>query len=244
MSICINNDLIWLSIPKCASTSIEDALMKSKLDVVHYEYGKNKDYNRHLHIRAKDLYEKFGLKETVCINRNYFDRWISGLKHIWDTYEKINVPLIKKWEDVDNDFIYETFTDDYVNEIYISGKNFPNIRNHNGKSIIDYSKVDPINLRGYGAFDEKKIVPNGIFIENILRSQLYIKDNKKCTYEFDISEIDKFEKFIQNRYDIDFKLDTLNKTCFENNLIIKDEKLKNWVWENFEKRFVKSKNVI
>jgi hypothetical protein len=234
MSICINNDLIWLSIPKCASTSIENALQNSKLDVVHYDYGKKKDYNRHLHIRLKYLYEKFGLKETICINRDYFDRWISGLKHIWDTYEKINVPLIKKWEDVDNDFIYQTFTDDYVNEIYISGKNFPTIRNHNGKSVIDYSKVTSI----------EKIVPNGIFIENILRSQLYVKDNKKCTYEFDISEIDKFEKFIENRYNIDFKLDILNKTSFQNNLIIKDQKLKNWVWEKFEKRFIKSNNII
>ena len=237
MSICINNDLIWLSIPKCASTSIEDALMKSKLDVVHYEYGKNKDYNRHLHIRAKHLYDKFGLKETVCITRDYFDRWISGLKHIWDTYERINVPLIKKWEDVNNDFIYETFTDDYVNEIYISGKNFPTIRNHNGKSLIDYSKITRTEL-------SKKIVPNDIFIENILRSQLYLKDNKKCTYEFNINEINKFEKFIENRYNIDFKLDILNKNDFHNNLIVRDEKLKNWVWEKFEKRFVKSNNII
>jgi hypothetical protein len=211
--------------------------MKSKLDVVHYEYGKNKDYDRHLHIRLKDLYEKFGLKETVCINRDYFDRWISGLKHIWDTYEKIKVPLIKKWEDVDNDFIYETFTDDYVNEIYASGKNFLSIRNHNGKSLIDYSKITIIELN-------KKIAPNNIFIENILRSQLYLKDNKKCTYEFNINEINKFEKFIENRYDIDFKLDILNKTSFQHNLIVKDEKLKNWVWEKFEKRFIKSDNII
>jgi hypothetical protein len=237
MSICINNDLIWLSIPKCASTSIENALQNSKLDVVHYDYGKKKDYDRHLHIRLKYLYEKFGLKETICINRDYFDRWISGLKHIWDTYELIKVPLIKKWEDVDNDFIYETFTDDYVNEIYVSGKNFPTIRNHDGKSLIDYSKVTKLELN-------KKIIPNGIFIENILRSQLYVKDNKKCTYEFNINEIDKFEKFIQNRYNIDFKLDILNKTSFQDNLIIKDEKLKNWVWEKFEKRFIKSNNII
>jgi hypothetical protein len=226
-----------LSIPKCASTSIEDALLKSKLDIVHYEYGNGKEYDRHLHIRLKHLYKKFGLKETICINRDYFDRWISCLKHIWNTYESINVPLIKNWKDVDNDFIYKTFTDDYINEIYESGKNFSNIINHNGKSLIDYSKVTKVELN-------KKIVPNGIFIENILRSQLYVKDNKKCTYEFNINEIDKFEKFIENRYNIDFKLDTLNKTSFQHNLIIKDEKLKSWVWEKFEKRFIKSNNII
>jgi hypothetical protein len=237
MSICINNDLIWLSIPKCASTSIEDALVKSKLDIVHYEYEKLKNYNRHFHIRLKDLYQKFGVKETICINRDYFDRWISGLKHIWDTYELSNIPLIEKWENVDNEFIYKTFTDDYINEIYASGKNFPTIRNHNGKSLIDYSKVTKLELN-------KKIVPKGIFIENILRSQLYLKDNKKCTYEFNINEIEKFEKFIENRYNIDFKLDILNKTSFQHNLIIKDEKLKNWVWEKFEKRFIKSNNII
>ena len=36
MSLLINNDLIWVSIPKCASISIETALLNSNLNITKF----------------------------------------------------------------------------------------------------------------------------------------------------------------------------------------------------------------
>lgn len=232
MSICINNDLIWLSIPKCASTSIENSFLNSKLDIIHYNYGKEKHYNRHIHVKLSNLYRKFGVKDTVCINRDYFSKWFSSLRHVWDIYEKLNIPLIREWEEVDNDFIYKTFTDEFINKIYSHRKNFTNLQNGYENTLIDVKKILSISR-------QPPIFSNALFPENILRSQNFIKDSKKCTFEFNIEDLDKFEKFIENKYSIDFKLEKVNKTDYKNHKIIIDEKLKKWVWEKFEKRFIK-----
>jgi hypothetical protein len=78
----------------------------------------------------------------------------------------------------------------------------------------------------------------------IFYSQSYWLNCKKCTYEFDITEIEKFEKFISDRYLIDFKIPTLNTTIKYPNKIIPNEELKNWVFENFEKRYTNNVKII
>ena len=47
-----------------------------------------------------------------------------------------------------------------------------------------------------------------------------------------------------DRYKIDFKVDIVNKSNPIKNNIIKDEKLRKWVFDMFEKRFIKSTNII
>lgn len=232
MCICINNDLIWVSIPRCASTSIEKALLQSKLNLKHYAYGTQRNYKKHTHIKLSYLYQKFGIKETVCIKRDYFERWLSGLRHIWVMYDELNIPLKIPFEKINNDFIYQTFTDHYIQEIYSMGKNYPLVRLHTGYSLVDKTKLKNIKI------------PNGFFPENVLRSQLYETDGKKCTYEFDINEIEKFENFIKNKYNTDFKLEKINTSNYIPNQIIIDDKLKNWVWDKFEKPFIKSNKII
>ena len=119
MSICVNNDLIWVATPKCASMSIECAFINSNLNIDHYKYGQNKSHlQQHYHIKLSDLYQKFGNKDTVVIKRDYFNRWISGLQYLWMMYEEKNYEIIIKWEDINNDFIYETFTPEFIDQIY------------------------------------------------------------------------------------------------------------------------------
>lgn len=232
MSVCINDDLIWVSIPRCASTSIENALLKSGLPLKHYAYGTHQKYPKHTHIKLSYLYEKFGIKETVCIKRDFFDRFISGLRHVWKMYDELDIPLKIEWDDVDNEYIYKTFTQEYVNEIYSMGKGYPQIRLHEGDSIVNENLVDI------------KKLPKGFFPENILRSQLYETDGKTCTYEFDIKEIDKFESFIEQRYNINFKLEKINNSDYGNHKIVFDDELRNWVWEKFEKPFIRTNTII
>ena len=100
MSILINNNLIWVSIPRCASLSIEKTLMNIKeLKTKHFL-----DYNNlilqnkidekipfHYHIPLDLLYRRFGKKESICITRNWFERWMSSFEHIFKALENKDI---------------------------------------------------------------------------------------------------------------------------------------------------------
>ena len=224
MSLCINDDLIWISVPRCASTSIETAFLNSPLEIDNYIFSNSKLYPKHIHIELSKLYNKFGKKETIVIKRNYFDRWLSGLQRMFLSYENNNIELCRKWEDVDNDFIYETFSKQYINSLYSF--------NPNQLDLINNAITIEKNLN-------LKFTPH-----ILLLSQMYWVDNQTCTYEFDINEIDKFGQFITNRYDIDFKIEKLNESQIIKNNIVKDDKLKKWVFDNFEKQFIPKNKLI
>lgn len=239
MSICINNELIWLSIPRCASTSIESALMSSKLDCKYPHNYKENYYDKglHLHLEVERLYGFFGRKETICINRDWFDRWVGSLEYMWNSMEGDGLDPVIKWEDIDNNWIYNNFTKEYINSIYSLDRRL---------QINSPQELFDIKNKYSFYFCNIKTHPqsNFFFYPGVLLSQNTWKQNKKCTYEFDFKELNKFEEFIQNRYGIEFKLEKLNSYDKIPNKIIKDDTLKNWVWENFEKRFIKQNQLI
>lgn len=241
MSICINNDLIWVSVPRCASTSIERAILNSSLTINHYRFGASTKYPQHAHVELSKLYEKFGKIETVVVKRNYFDRWVSALQQTWYTYETNGIELLVKWEDINNDFIYEIFTKDYVDSIYSSFGTENQLLKH--REIVEMREFNNSIIYRFA-----KNIPKSIdYTYNplaVLLSQSYWVDNNKCTYEFDIDEIDKFEEFICNRYEIDFRVDIINKSKPIKSNITKDEKLRKWVFDVFEKRFQKRNSII
>ena len=62
-----------------------------------------------------------------------------------------------------------------------------------------------------------------------------------------INELDKFKIFIKDRYGVDITIAKLNTTIdstFNKNNIVLDDKLRNWIWDNFEKRFEKNNHLI
>ena len=106
MALLINNDLIWISVPRCASTTIEYDLLNSELEIKKASLLlENED--KHFHIRKSHLYNEFGIKETICITRNWFDRWMSALQYFFDgTQYNHNLETIIEYKDIDNNFIY------------------------------------------------------------------------------------------------------------------------------------------
>ena len=107
MSHLINNELIWISNPRCASNSIETALRNSKLKLETYDPN---DMLSHYHVPLNHCLETWGKKESICITRDWLSKWLSSLNYIWDTIEFYsNHTPICKWEDIDNEFIYKTF---------------------------------------------------------------------------------------------------------------------------------------
>jgi len=219
MSLLINDDLIWVSVPKCASLSIENTLLKSNLDIKffsEYKYS-YKELNKHGHVRRDVLFNEFGIYPTVCVTRDWFDRWLSGLEFIWQQLIRYKASPIIEWEEIDNNFIYNTFDTNFGNAMY-------NSNDWNGilNSVIK-------NL------DETK--SDALSVLCVFQSQNYWKENKPCTYEFNIKELHKFEEFIQKRYNISFEIPHLNSTQKIKNKIEINDELKNHLWNVFEKPF-------
>lgn len=232
MSICINNDLIWISVPRCASMSIEKSIINSDLKYTHIRdvdpmFKKMK--NEHLHVSINNLVYYFGKLETVCIKRDWFERWLSSFEYIWQLIRINKLTPKYNYEEIDNNFIYKTFSKSFVNKLEFSNSN---------ENIINLFLLF-IN-ESLDEFENKHIRYTGI---RVLSSQNMWTGNEKCTYEFNINEICKFEKFISNRYNIDFKVDNINKSEKLTNKIVINDELKNFIWNIFEYPYVR-KNIL
>lgn len=238
MSILINKDLLWVSVPRCASVSIEKTLMNDKnIQAEHYfKYDeliiKNKENINipfHFHAPLSNLYEHFGKKESICITRDWVERWLSSFEHMFICIKRDNFNSIIDWEDVDNNFIYDAFNEEFSNNLYSMS--------HEGSAAC-YSKLVKEDI--------DVILDKSVYYRSmlILCSQKYWKDNEKCTYEFDISEMYKFENFISDRYNMDFKIPHINRGSGIKSKIIIDDKLKNHLWNIFEKPYESRKRLL
>ena len=226
MSHLINNELIWISTPKCASFSIETALRKSKLKLEMYDPN---DMSKHYHPPLNECLLIWGNKETICINRDWVDRWLSALNFIWDKIEfESEYTPIRKWKDIDNKFLYKIIDTDFLNNLHLVDDEFIGLKNCFLKLVKE--KYEPSNK-----------ITNTLVT---LISLKYFKSNKKCTYEFDIKEIDKFVDFIENRFGERLIIEKKNVSTNRPNKIVIDNELKSFIWENFEKRFEKRNELI
>jgi len=248
MSLLINDELIWVSIPKCASMSIETGLLQSNLkikkwgreiDPVYSEIRKNNRlFTYHIHIPLNELYQEFGKKETVCVTRDWFDRWLSALNFIWDELEIYikNSKLVCEWEELDNKKLYEIMDSSFINALHsinvygdIKGNNIMKCISH---FLSNRSEINELNVKNFsGAL-------------GVLISEKYWKSNTKCTYEFDVKELDKFCEFIEKKFGEKIEIPVINKSSKRTNKIIKDNKLSNFIWENFECRYDKSNRIV
>jgi stress-induced morphogen len=226
MSLLINNELIWVSVPKCASFSIEQALLNSNLDIKQHSAAfKNKE--RHTHIALHILKQEFGNKKSICIKRNWFERWLSSLQYILENI-KINEEPIRNWVDVDNQFIYDIFTDEFSN-VFHSLKITA--------EAICYNKFLKNQKEITNRFDKN----SSLHMQKLstLYSQNHWKENNKCDYEFDIDEMDKFTDFIEERFGEKLKINKLNSNPKTKSKIIINDELKSFVWNKFEKKYNK-----
>jgi hypothetical protein len=232
MSHLINNELIWVSIPKCASFSVEEALRKSKLKL---EFIDENDRTSHYHTPLNRCLDQWGRKESICITRDWLSRWLSALNYVWDQIEfecEYYTP-IRKWVDIDNEYIFKTFDTNFLNELHLISD-----------AVGRYGKSSGLKSCWFKLVNEEpnpsELMSPGI---DTLISQIFYKSNKKCTYEFDITEIDKFTDFIEDRFGERLIINHTNKTSKRPNKIIVNDELKSFIWDNFEKRFEK-KNIL
>ena len=229
MGYLINDDLLWVITPKCASDSIETALLNSNLNLK--KYSEHFEQHTHMHIPLNECLTKFGKKETICITRDWFEKWLSSLNYIWDYIELYTeYEPVCKWEDINNNIIYDIFDSEFVNKLY--SLNYTS----NEECFLKLLKKNP---------EDNISVPKEIHgIIKTLISERYWKSNVKCTYEFDIKKLDDFVNFIENRFGEKLIIEKKNTSTKRPNKIIVNNELKSFVWERFEKIFEKRNQLI
>jgi len=233
MSLLINKELIWVSIPRCASSSIEMAFVDSDLYFEHINYpnfkemlvtNNVKDNLYHSHFKLSELKKVFGNKESFCIRRDWFERWISALKYFWDHAENKNLEPVIKYEDIDNEFIYRTFDKNFSNDL-LSTNGFSEC----SSKLIKDIKKQPKHLQR---------------TSHLFLSQYYWTDNINCDYEFDINNLDGAEKLIKEKFNYEIKFLQANISSNRKNKLIYNNELKNHIWDMFEKPFSKNKKIL
>lgn len=236
MSYLINDELIWILTPKCASYSVENALKKSKLKIENYNLTSTifKDFE-HSHFNMEMSFNRFGKKETVCITRDWFSKWLSALDYIFTQIDfNTEYEAVVKWEDIDNDYLYKFFDDKFINDLH------SNVEENTNNCFLKFLKNDNSSsdiITDNDFFFKKNVV-------KMLISNKYWTNNKKCDYEFDIKELDKFVDFIYEKFGEKLVINMDNQSSHRPNKIIKNNELRNLIWDKFEKPFEKNINKI
>ena len=235
MSYLINDELIWILTPKCASYSIENALKNSNLKIENFNPPSTIFKEKHNHYNLQKSFTRFGKKETICITRDWFSKWLSALDFIFTQIEfnTIYEPIIK-WEDIDNNYIYKLFDDKFINDLH------SNIDEYVDNCFIKLLKP---NYLLSDIYTNEDFINKKRQVVTIVSNKFWM-NNQRCTYEFDIKELDKFVDFIENKFGEKLILNFDNVSSHRPNKIIKNDEFKNWVWDKFEKPFEKNNNFI
>ena len=246
----VENDLIVQNIPRCASHTTEHSIVMSDLQ---YKYvlpikknssdSRSLDYSRiensndknkeefyiklgnahrspkHVHVRLNEMYMHFGRKESAGIIRDYFDKFMSSLRYFYNIVNNEDVTLIRNSDDVDNKFIMDIFNTEFFN--------------------ISEHRMDETSV-----LMEKLVHKNSIEFVNkfnfpiVFNSINWWNSGNKLTHEFDISDLNGFKEFIENRFDkeMSIKSKNIHPHIKFPSLIINDE-LKGHVWKTVEKKY-------
>lgn len=218
--ILLDNNLLYVATPKTATQSVKSAIIDANIPFQEF-LTKLKPTEKHYHVPLSQMFDKWGVKESFSVERDWFARWLSGFTYLFAGY--LNFPhLHAKFtlEEVTNDFIYKHFDSNFINSIYSPDENeFTSVQErfiYNTEDLEHPSRV------------------------KVLCSPNYWKSGRRCTYEFNINELDKLEDFLSDRYKVKIFIPKFNVTEGHirfPNLVINEE-LRSFVHDKFEKGFI------
>lgn len=262
----IENDIAFISIPKCASISVHWAFEKSDVKIeptfkddandyfgngyvmpiisgYGYPYKKIKT---HRHQSISEVYTYLNNKvDTITIKRDYCKRFLSSFYYLFGHWIKQTYKLNYIPNAITNDFIYEYFTDeiiDCIKSMIQNDKNFEFDKKIKSKLIVPLIEKYSMNYNKKSI--TKVMLQDNIYINyRVFDSQESWKSGYKPTYEFDINELFKFEKFIENKYDKQIKIGKENQINYQYPQmdVKEDQKLRDWIWNKFEKSYFTKK---
>jgi hypothetical protein len=231
----VDNKFIYISLPRCASTSFEITCGRLGLDVLHenprgdtaylktnfdLESEQLADNLMHGHERLSKLEEKYGYNyDVISVNRNRHERFISLWKHCLDEVDRSgdthSFNIMKKLNE--NDILYYSSND---------------------VSVMDKEEMDEFVMDFINKFElsAKNIYLQKILILLVLPYSTYHQHNPKIKW-FDFDKLYEMENWISEKLNIDFKLEKINSSKhFECNLKLTDNFIEkyNRIYDRFD----------
>jgi hypothetical protein len=234
----IDKKFIFISLPRCASTSFMITCLKNKIPIEHFnsnldnqlikinEWEKMNneelaDSLAHAHESLYRLQEKFGVNnQIISIRRNNYDRFLSLWKHIIDElYRKNKFDIADKFSKLTTNDMFDNITS---NDIY-------NLENRS--KVID------------NFLTKLKISKKESYTKNMLDILFtpvveLTNDNPNIIW-FDIDNLVELENWVSKKLNKDFKMEKINSSKqFECVIEINDEFKQKYdnLYKEFEQR--------
>lgn len=241
----INNKVVFISIPKNASWSVEYTCSQYNFDLRYSditwenEVRENGVKNRHIHIPIQSLIDTFGVNlEYVCLIRNSTDRFISAWKFFLSQLTSvISSSLLDKIKNLDNTFIISFIKSNYYefNSMY-----------------ADRDIVKKLFIKLIGELDfPKELLQDSKFVKQFslhmltFASQYYwIVNDRVNVRKFSIENISEFEKYISESFNMDFKLVHANQTKLDYCAVAKTTELVEFVNDFIDGAMKQTKSIL
>lgn len=224
----IDNKFIYISLPRCASTSFMVSCIKNDISINHFnekydeqlKYINNKsnsenlsDILLHAHERCSNLITKFGKHyDIISVKRNRYERFISTWEHIIHELEKM--------------------------EEYTTSNKFKNFDENDFFKYESYDVLNDSNLRKYA---NNFLKNNNIKLSNnnqsYLLNMLYIQLSPLSNWHnhnsniiwFDFEKLNELEEWVSSKLKKPFKLEKTNSSKhIECNLKLTDTFIKKY----------------
>jgi hypothetical protein len=219
----IDKKFIFLSLPRCASTSFMIACLKNDILIEHFDSNNDNqlykidnwqkmnneelaDALTHLHEPLNNLQSKFGNEyKVIAIRRNKYERFVSLWKHIIDELYRENKVEVAN--------IFSKLTIDDI---------FGNITSNEISSKEDRYKAAARFLDKFKISQDEWYIKN--MIDILFTPIIELTNDNPDILWFDINHLDELEKWASKKLGKQFKLQKINSSQhFECNIVINDE---------------------
>ena len=221
----VDKKFIFISLPRCASTSFMITCLKNKIPIEHFNSNYDNQLIRinewekksneeladsliHPHEPLYKLQEKFGVKnKIISIRRNKYYRFLSLWKHIIDELHRI-----KKFDIADifsklttNDIFHKTTSNDIYNS-------------ENRHKVIDDF------LTRLRISKEESYTKN--MLDILFTPVVELTNNDPNIIWFDIDNLVELENWVSKELNVDFKMEKINSSKHFNSVIEINEDFK------------------
>jgi len=243
----INNSVVFIPIPKNASWSVEDTCIEYKLDL-KYPYTLwensirfNTKPEQHIHSTIESLSNVFGSElEYVCLIRNSTDRFISAWKYFIIAMVaelKDNSDVIDTIKNIDNSFLINFIKENYSDfqNVYVS----VDVR----KKLL-FKLLNKMEISTYLQIDENFKTHYSLHILPFISQYRWITTENIKVKEFSFEKLYEFEKYISDKFNIEFKLIHTNVNSLDYTAVTKTKELIDFVETYIDGMYKKSKSII
>ena len=222
----INNKIAFIAIPKNASWSVENSCIDLNFDLRYSNIAWENEVkrggirNRHIHTTIQALIATFGTNlDYVCILRNSTDRFISAWKFfITQSSEFLDYQTVSKLKNTNNDFIMN----------FIKNNHYDFISMYADRTIPKKLFIKLINELDFPQefkTNDELLTRFSLHMLTFISQYHWIFNDVVTVKEFHLDNISKFEKYMSESLNVNFKLVHINETKLDYSLVTKTDEL-------------------